>query len=134
MLHSASSHIGGIFYFKRRVDKLLLKKDETNLFEDVHAHVKESAEKLGSTGGALFIIHNDKIVTESYFGKQSHAKHARDVQADTQFHIASVRKSYIGFAAAYAIYNGYFTIDDPVRQFVEDSHISAYEGVTFVTY
>ncbi len=112
------------------MEDLLLKKDETNLFEDVHAHVKESAGKLGSSGGALFIIHNDKIVTESYFGKQSHAKHDRDVQADTQFHIASVRKAYIGFAAAYAIYNGYFTIDDPIQQFVEDSHLSAYEGVT----
>ncbi|WP_306798714.1 serine hydrolase domain-containing protein [Oceanobacillus saliphilus] len=109
---------------------MLLKNDNTNLFEDVHTHVKESAEKLGSSGGALFIIHNEKIVTESYLGKQSHGKHARDVQVDTQFHIASVRKAYIGFAAAYAIYNGYFSIDDPIRQFVKNSHLSAYEGVT----
>ncbi|WP_227522040.1 serine hydrolase domain-containing protein [Bacillus solitudinis] len=109
---------------------MLLKNDYTNLFEDVHTHVKESAEKMGSSGDALFIIHNDKIVTESYFGKQSNASHARDVKADTQFHIASVRKAYIGFAAAYAIYHGYFSIDDPIRWFVEDSHLSAYEGVT----
>jgi CubicO group peptidase (beta-lactamase class C family) len=132
MLHSASNHIGGIFYFLRRVKKLILKSENnyTNLFEDVRTHVMESAEKLGVSGGALFIIHNEKIVTESYFGKQSNAKHARDVQVDTQFHIASVRKAYIGFAAAYAIYNGYFSIDDPVQQFVEDSHLSAYDGVT----
>ena len=109
---------------------MLLKKNETNLFDDVHAHVKESAEELGASGGNLFIIHKDKIVTESYFGKQSHANHARDIQADTQFHIASVRKAYIGFAAAYATYNGYFSIDDPIQQFVKDSHLSAYEGVT----
>ncbi|MBM7542803.1 hypothetical protein JOE23_003079 [Amphibacillus cookii] len=50
---------------------MLLKNDDTNLFEDVHAHVKESAENLDSSGGALVIIHNDKIATESYFGKQS---------------------------------------------------------------
>lgn len=130
MLHSASIHIGGIFYFKRRVDKLLLKKDYTNSYEDVHTHVKESAEKLGASGAALFIIHNDKIVTEAYVGKQSKATNARDVEPDTQFHIASVRKAYIGFAAAYAIYNGYFSIDDPIQRFVEDSHISAYKGVT----
>jgi CubicO group peptidase (beta-lactamase class C family) len=122
--------LGAFLNFQRRVKKLQLKNDYTNLFEDVHTHVKESAEKLGSSGGALFIIHNDKIVTESYFGKQSNAKHARDVKADTQFHIASVRKAYIGFAAAYAIYNGYFSIDDPIRRFVEESHLSAYEGVT----
>lgn len=112
--------------------KLILKNenDHTNLFEDVSTHVMESTEKLGASGGALFIIHNDKIVTESYFGKQSNAEHARDVQRDTQFHIASVRKAYIGFAAAYAIYNGYFSLDDPVQRFVEDSHLSANEGVT----
>ncbi|GGP15530.1 serine hydrolase domain-containing protein [Oceanobacillus neutriphilus] len=109
---------------------MLLKNEYASLFEDVHTHVKESAEKLGSSGGALFIIHNDKIVTESYFGKQSNTKHARDVQADTQFHIASVRKTYIGFAAAYAIYHGYFSIDDPIQKFVEDPYVSAYEGVT----
>ncbi|WP_238020426.1 hypothetical protein [Oceanobacillus jordanicus] len=61
---------------------MLLKDDVSNLFEDVYTHVKESAEKLGSSGVALFIIHNDKVVTESYFGKQSNAKHARDVKAD----------------------------------------------------
>ncbi|MCT1904976.1 serine hydrolase [Oceanobacillus sojae] len=109
---------------------MLLKKEYSSLFEDVHTHVKESAEKMGSSGGALFIIHNDKIVTESYFGKQSNTKYARDVQADTQFHIASVRKTYIGFAAAYAIYHGYFSMDDPIRRFVKDAHLSAYEGVT----
>ncbi|MEK4627764.1 MAG: serine hydrolase domain-containing protein [Carnobacterium inhibens] len=111
---------------------MILKNENnyTNLFEDVHTHVMESAEKLGASGGAIFIIRNDKIVTESYFGKQSNEKYARDVQVDTQFHIASVRKAYIGFAASYAIYRGYFSIDDPVKQFVDDSHQSAYEGVT----
>lgn len=109
---------------------MTLAKDYSNLFEEVHIHVKESAEKMGSSGAALFIIQNDKVVTEAYFGKQSNAIHARDVKSDTQFHIASVRKAYIGFAAAYAIYNGYFSIDDPIRQFVDDSHLSAYECVT----
>jgi CubicO group peptidase (beta-lactamase class C family) len=125
------SYWGHFFYtFYRRVNKLRLEKDCTNLFEDVQVHVEESAEKMGSSGSALFIIHNDKIVTESYFGRQSNATHARDVKEDTQFHIASVRKAYIGFAAAYAIYNSYFSIDDPIRQFVKDSHLFAYEGVT----
>ncbi len=110
--------------------KVVLEKQYTNLFEEVYTHVKDTAEKIGSSGGALFIIQNEKVVTESYFGKQSIDTHARNVKSDTQFHIASVRKAYIGFAAAYAIYNGYFSIDDPIRQFVEDAHLSAYNGVT----
>lgn len=111
------------------MERLILTSDYTNLFEDLHNHVKRSAEKLGSTGAALFIIHNDKVVTESYFGKQSSAKDASDVKEDTQFHIASVRKAYIGFAAAYSIYNGHFSIDDPIRRFAEEPHLSAYEGI-----
>lgn len=111
------------------MEKLLLKSNITNLFDDVESHVKDSAEKLGASGAALFIIHNDKIAIESYFGRQL-ANGARTVQADTQFHIASVRKAYIGFAAAYAVLNGYFSIDDPIQWYVEDSHLSAYKGVT----
>lgn len=111
------------------MERLILTSDNTNLFEAVHIHVKRSAEKLGSTGAALFIIHNDKIVKESYFGKQSSANDALDVKEDTQFHIASVRKAYIGFAAAYSIYNGHFSIDDPIRRFAEEPHLSAYEGI-----
>jgi CubicO group peptidase (beta-lactamase class C family) len=111
------------------VKKLQLKYNCTNLFKDVHTHVKRSAEKLDSTGAALFIIHDDKIVAESYFGKQSSAKNAPDVKEDTQFHIASVRKAYIGFAAAYSIYNGHFSIDDPIQRFA-DPHLSAYGGVS----
>ncbi|MFJ7666415.1 serine hydrolase domain-containing protein [Lysinibacillus sp. NPDC097195] len=105
-------------------------KNYSSLFKDVHTHVMESAEKLGASGGALIIIQNDNLVTELYFGKQSNVIDARDVQEDTQFHIASVRKAYIGFVAAYAIYNGYFSLDDLVQQFIEDPHLSAYEGVT----
>lgn len=107
------------------------KKDIMNLFEPVHTHVTTTAKELSSSGSAFFVIHNDRVVAESYIGKQSHAEDARAVQADTQFHVASVRKAYIGFAAAYAIYNGYFSIDDPIKTFVKDSHLSAYEGVTF---
>ncbi|MCD5323310.1 MULTISPECIES: serine hydrolase domain-containing protein [Pontibacillus] len=102
----------------------------TNAFEDVHTHVKESANKLGASGGALYMIQNDKVITESYFGYQSEDPNARKVQGGTQFHIASVRKAYIGFAAAYAIYHGYFSINDPIWHYVEDSHLSPYEGVT----
>ena len=118
------------FGVKGGAKMVLLKTNVTNLFEDVKTHVKASAEKLDSSGAALFIIHNDKIVTESYYGKQSHAQDALDVSADTQFHIASVRKAYIGFAAAYAIYNGYLSIDDPIQKFVEEPQLPAYDGVT----
>ncbi|WP_080848242.1 serine hydrolase domain-containing protein [Cytobacillus gottheilii] len=108
----------------------LLVNNETDLFNDVITHVKDSAETLGSSGGALYIIHNSKVAAESYFGKQSNAANALEVDAETQFHIASVRKSYIGFAAAYAVYKGCFSIDDPIQRFFEHAHVPAYNGVS----
>lgn len=123
-------NFGGIFYFQRGVKSLFLTQGYNDLFNDVNIHVKESAEKMKSSGSALVIIHNNRIVTESYCGKQSYATGARDVKADTQFHIASVRKTYIGFAAAYAVYNGYFSIDDPIQRHIKDPQFLAYEGIT----
>nr|GGG82754.1 hypothetical protein GCM10011398_30370 [Virgibacillus oceani] len=67
------------------------------------------------SGAAIIVIHNDKIVLEEYLGSQSTHGNARPVQEDTQFHVASVRKSYIGFAVASAVYYGYInSIDDSV--------------------
>jgi hypothetical protein len=52
------------------------------------------------------VIHNDNVVLEEYLGHQSITNDARTVQEDTPFHVATVRKSYIGFAVAYALYYG----------------------------
>ncbi|WP_026045698.1 serine hydrolase [Paenisporosarcina sp. TG-14] len=49
----------------------------------------------------------------------------------TQFHIASVRKSYIGFTVAYAIYKGYIeSIDDLVTKYYSTSEPQLFEDTT----
>ncbi|MGN1400312.1 MAG: serine hydrolase domain-containing protein [Bacillus sp. (in: firmicutes)] len=71
------------------------------------------------TGASVVVIHNDRIVAEEYWGRQAKGTDAREVQKDTKFHVASVRKSYIGFAVAYAIYEGYIdSIDDPIVKYL----------------
>ena len=41
------------------------------------------------------------------------------IQPYTQFHIASVRKAYIGFAVAYAVHHRFIaSIDDPITQYL----------------
>ncbi|MGM0851012.1 MAG: serine hydrolase domain-containing protein [Bacillota bacterium] len=58
---------------------------------------------------------------EQYIGKQSAAHEARRVQEDTQFHLASVRKSYIGFAVSYALFYGHInSIDDLVVSYLPE--------------
>ncbi|WLR42335.1 serine hydrolase domain-containing protein [Bacillus carboniphilus] len=68
---------------------------------------------------------------EKYIGKQSNQLNARAAQPDTQFHVASVRKSYIGFAVAYAVYYGYIkSIDDFVLTYLPDLDVEPWKPVT----
>ncbi len=111
---------------------MLLLKTETNInFSPVLNHVKNTFNKVIGSGAAALVIHNDAIVLEEYIGTQSSDPHARLVQADTQFHVASVRKSYIGFAVAYAVYYGYIkNIDDCVLTYLPELEESCWMGVT----
>lgn len=83
------------------------------------------------SGASTIVIHNDSIVLEEYIGKQSDKPNARIVQPDTQFHVASVRKIYIGFAVAYAVFYGYIkSIDDFVLTYLPELEESSWKGTT----
>ncbi|WP_171910650.1 serine hydrolase domain-containing protein [Rossellomorea aquimaris] len=100
-------------------------------FLPVAEHVADTFEKVICTGASTFIIHRDSVVFEQYIGKQSAAEDARLVQADTQFHVASVRKTYIGFAVSYALHYGYIkSIDDKVTCYLPDLDESEWKPVT----
>ncbi|WP_232697193.1 serine hydrolase domain-containing protein [Brevibacillus daliensis] len=90
-------------------------------FDPVVSHVKQTFNSVIASGSALIVIHNDSIVSEEYWGRHSSNLGSRPIQEDTQFHVASVRKSYIGFAVAYARYKGYIaSIDDQVIKYLSD--------------
>jgi len=90
-------------------------------FDSVVAHVRNTSDRVDCSGAAIVIMQNDTIVTEEYWGKQSKEEHARLIQEDTQFHVASVRKSYIGFTVAYAAKEGYISsIDDLVSSYLSE--------------
>ena len=95
---------------------MFLSSKKNKDFVPITEHVLNTAEKVTCSGAAAFVIHNDKVVLEAYFGSQSNKSGSRKVQKDTQFHVASVRKSYIGFAVACAVYYGKIkTIDDLIE-------------------
>lgn len=100
-------------------------------FNAVVENVKKTSELVDCSGAAVFIIHNDHIVTEEYWGTQSKLPNSRYIQEDTQFHVASVRKSYIGFAVAYAVHKGYISsIDDPITRYLHSKNIPILFGIT----
>lgn len=100
---------------------MIINKAVNNQFHSVISHVKNTSTMLDCSGSSVMIIHQDQIVAEEYWGSHSTTRHARPIQEDSQFHVASVRKSYIGFAVAYAVQNGYIkSIDDAVTTYLKD--------------
>lgn len=109
-----------------------LSKGESNLnFSPVLEHVKETFNNVICSGTATLVIHHDSIVLEEYLGKQSNASGARPVKADTQFHVASVRKSYIGFAVSYALFHGCIkSLDDLALSYLPELNEGIWKDTT----
>ncbi|WP_034671795.1 serine hydrolase domain-containing protein [Ectobacillus panaciterrae] len=98
-----------------------LPKKLTHQFSSLADYTDDIRERNGGSAAALVIIHKDRIVTEHYSGFHSHRQGARPIGTDSQFHIASARKSYIGFAAALALYEESITsLDDPVSMYLPE--------------
>ncbi|WP_349772314.1 serine hydrolase domain-containing protein [Lederbergia citrisecunda] len=99
-------------------------------FNSVIHNVMETSNQVNCTGAGVMLMHKGEVVVEKYWGKQSNHPNARNIQPDTQFHIASVRKSYIGYAVAYAVYHGYIqSIDDPITHYLPLANDAVYNGV-----
>lgn len=100
-------------------------------FNTVLQNVRDSASQLDCTGAGVMVMHQGNVILEEYWGTQSKEADARLIQPDTQFHIASVRKSYIGFAVAFAVYRGMISsIDEPIAVYLPECREAMYEDVT----
>ncbi|WP_377890058.1 serine hydrolase domain-containing protein [Alkalihalobacillus sp. R86527] len=83
--------------------------------------VEEIKDKNASTAAALIVMKDNEVVLEHYSGKHSNTEDARQVDQQSRFNVASARKSYLGLAVAYAIYEGKITsLDDYARNYFDD--------------
>ncbi|MFD2171903.1 serine hydrolase domain-containing protein [Tumebacillus lipolyticus] len=100
-------------------------------FGELIRYVEEINRKNGGSGSALLVVHQGRIAVERYAGFHSHAAGARAVGADSQFNIASARKSYIGFAVAWALDAGKIaSLDDPVSRYLPELDRALLDGTT----
>ncbi|WP_050613708.1 serine hydrolase domain-containing protein [Bacillus testis] len=107
----------------------MLEKKETNQFQPVLEHVQSSYEQLKASAAACIVIHKDNIAAEKYWGTIEKAM--APPAMDYQFYVASVRKCYIGYAAAYCVVNGFIDrLDDLATTYIDDLPASMLEGVT----
>ena len=68
--------------------------------------VDEIKDKNKSSASALYIIKDNEVLLEYYNGHHSNSTNSAPLSPSSQFNVASARKSYLGLAIAYAIYEG----------------------------
>ncbi len=97
--------------------------------QNILTQVKKTFSALDCTGGGVIINKRGHTVLEEYFGVQGQQDGAKKVGPHTLFHLASVRKAYVGFAVAYAIYHNFIhSIDDKLSDYLGDQEV--FESVT----
>ncbi|PLT30520.1 serine hydrolase domain-containing protein [Peribacillus deserti] len=83
--------------------------------------VEEIKERNQSSAAGLVIMKDNQLILEHYSGFHSNTAPSRRVTAESQFNIASARKSYLGLAVAYALYERKInSLDDYAADYIED--------------
>ncbi|MBO7744771.1 beta-lactamase family protein [Paenibacillus sp. MWE-103] len=106
------------------------KRSPAGAFRRLDAYMEETRELL-STGSALCVVRGDAVVHEAYGGRHGAEPGSRPIDAASQFHLASVRKTYLGFAVSLAIEEGRIaSLDDAAADYLEDAGEVPLEGIT----
>lgn len=73
---------------------------------------------IAASAAASLIIKDGQIVYEWYNGRHNHQVHSRAVDAQSQFNVASIRKTYLGLVVSLAVYEGKIgSIDDLISDY-----------------
>ncbi|MDM5155092.1 serine hydrolase domain-containing protein [Bacillus sp. DX1.1] len=90
-------------------------------YAELISWVEDIKEWNHSSAAALFILKDNEVVLEHYSGNHSNTIDSSPITASSQFHVASARKSYLGLAIAYALYEGKIKhLDDYAADYFED--------------
>jgi CubicO group peptidase (beta-lactamase class C family) len=83
--------------------------------------VEEIKEKNKSSASSLYILKDNELILEHYNGYHSNSADAAPIISSSQFNVASARKSYLGLAVAYALYEGKIkSLDDYATDYFEE--------------
>lgn len=93
------------------------------IFQKLISYVEEIKDRNHSSGAALVIMKDNEIVLEHYSGYHSNVAGAMPIHEHSQFNVASARKSYLGLAVAYAVYEGKIGLDDLAINYLQEYEI-----------
>ncbi|SDQ06380.1 serine hydrolase domain-containing protein [Virgibacillus salinus] len=83
--------------------------------------VEDIKEKNKSSASSLYILKDSKVILEHYSGYHSNSTEAAPINSSSLFNVASARKSYLGLAVAYALYEGKIkSLDDYAIEYFEE--------------
>jgi CubicO group peptidase (beta-lactamase class C family) len=89
--------------------------------EKLISWVEEIKEKNKSSASSLYILKDNEVLLEHYNGNHSNTEDAAPITSSSQFNVASARKSYLGLAIAYALYDGKIkSLDDYAMDYFEE--------------
>ncbi|WEK56044.1 MAG: serine hydrolase [Candidatus Cohnella colombiensis] len=90
-------------------------------FNKLNRYVSEIQKQINATAAATYIIQNDIVVNEWYSGRHDSLASSRIVDAQSQFNVGSVRKTYLAFAISLLIENGNINcLDDEIGQYMNE--------------
>ncbi|WP_341357570.1 serine hydrolase domain-containing protein [Rossellomorea sp. y25] len=89
-------------------------------FEDITNYTEETKDKMHASGAALVIIKDNEIVHEWYSGTHHFETGARNIDRSSQFNVYSTRVTYVGLAAALAVFEGHIDLEDKLSDYFKE--------------
>ncbi|MGQ5395731.1 serine hydrolase domain-containing protein [Paenibacillus sp. M.A.Huq-84] len=90
-------------------------------FNELNQYVLGTKNLISASAASAFVIQNDCIVNEWYTGHHDNTGIGRRVDAESQFNIGSIRKTYLGLAVSLALHEGKIRgLDDYVTDYLDE--------------
>jgi CubicO group peptidase (beta-lactamase class C family) len=93
---------------------------ENEKFEPLNNYVQTAQQTFGASAASVMVIHNGRIVFESYQGFHHHKKGSLTVSDQSLFNIYSTRKTYVCLAMAMAALENNISFTTPVREITNE--------------
>ena len=96
--------------------------------------VLQARARHGATACGLYVLRGGRLAGEYYAGRSRGNPAALPVGPASRFNVYSIRKTYIGFAVAWAVIHGFIEVDDRLADYVDSvpAHLLAGTAIRHV--
>jgi CubicO group peptidase (beta-lactamase class C family) len=92
-----------------------------NAFGELNHFVEDIRNQISASASSVLVMQNNQIVDEFYSGNHDKSPNSRLIDEESQFNVASTRKTYLGLAVSLALYEGKIrSINDYVIDYLDD--------------